>query len=60
MIKVNAILNDASNETFFNKEVARALGLSEPFEFVKAHVLKDEVGLFRMNEFQKNVIWKYK
>ena len=28
-VKVNAILDDASNETFLNEEVAGALGLKE-------------------------------
>ena len=46
-IKVNAILDDASNETFLNEEVAGALGVSEPFETVRVHVLNNEVETFQ-------------
>ena len=38
-VKINAILDDASNETFLNEEVAGVLGLQEPFQKVEAHVL---------------------
>ena len=31
-VKINAILNDASNETLLNEEVAAVLGLQEPFQ----------------------------
>ena len=37
-IKINAILDDASNETFLNEDVAGALGIQEPYEKVKVHV----------------------
>ena len=30
-VKINAILREASNETFLNEEVAGVLGLQEPF-----------------------------
>ena len=59
-IKVNAILDDASNETFLNEEVAGALGVSEPFETVRVHVLNNEVETFQSmpvqfsKETQKN------
>ena len=46
-IKVNAILDDASNETFLNEEVAGVLGLREPFKTVKVHVLNNEVETFQ-------------
>ena len=36
-VKINAILDDASNETFLNEEDAGVLGLQEPFQ--KVHVL---------------------
>ena len=39
-IKINAILDDASNETFLNEEVAGALGVSEPFETVRVMQLR--------------------
>ena len=45
-IKINAILDDASNETFLNEEVAGALGIQEPYEKVKVHVLNDSVETF--------------
>ena len=31
-VKINATLNDASNETLLNEEVAAVLGLQEPFQ----------------------------
>ena len=46
-IKINAILDDASNETFLNEEVAGVLGLCEKFETVKVHVLNNEVETFQ-------------
>ena len=33
-MKINAILHDASNETFLNEEVAGVLRLPEPFQKV--------------------------
>ena len=42
-IKVNAILDDASNESFLNEEVAGALGLRESYHTVKVHVLNNSV-----------------
>jgi hypothetical protein len=46
-IKVNAILDDASNETFLNEEVAGDLRVGEPFETVRVHVLNNEVENFQ-------------
>ena len=46
-VKINAILDDASNETFLNEEVAGALGLQEPFHKVQVHVLNDTVETFQ-------------
>ena len=46
-VKVNAILDDASNESFLNEEVVGVLRLCEPFETVKVHVLNNEVETFQ-------------
>ena len=46
-VKVNAILDDASNETFLNEEVAGVLGIQEPFETIKVLVLNNEVATFQ-------------
>ena len=46
-IKVNAILDDASNESFLNEEAAGALGLTEPYQTVKVHVLNNSVETFQ-------------
>ena len=46
-INVKAILDDASNETFLNEEVAGVLGIREPFKTVKVHVLNNEVETFQ-------------
>ena len=45
-VKVNAILDDASNETFLNEEVAGMLGIQEPFQTVKVHVFDKEMRHF--------------
>ena len=45
-IKINAILDDASNETFLNEDVAGALAIQEPYEKIKVHVLSDSVETF--------------
>ena len=45
--KINAILDDASNETFLHEEVAGLLGLQEPFQKVQVHVLNDTVETFQ-------------
>ena len=44
---MNAILDDASNETFLNEEVAGALGLKESYQTVKVHVLNKSVETFQ-------------
>ena len=46
-VKVNAILDDASNESFLNEQVARTLGLQEPNQTVKVHVLNNQVETFK-------------
>ena len=48
-VKINAILDDASNETFLNEEVAGVLGLQEPFQKVQVqvHVLNNTVKTFQ-------------
>ena len=38
-VKINAILDDASNETFLKEVVAGILGLQEPFEKDQVYVL---------------------
>lgn len=45
--KVNAILDDGSNETFLNEELASVLGIQEPFQTVQVHVLKNYVETFQ-------------
>ena len=46
-VKINAIQDEASNETFLNEEVAGVLGLQEPFQKVQVHVLNDTVETFQ-------------
>ncbi|CAB3978189.1 Hypothetical predicted protein [Paramuricea clavata] len=46
-IKVNAVFDDASNETFLNEEVARFLGLSGKWQDVQVHMLNDAVETFK-------------
>ena len=46
-VKINAILDDASNETFLNEAVAGILGLQEPFEKFQVYVLNNTVETFQ-------------
>ena len=46
-VKINAILDDASNETLLNEAVAGILGLQEPFEKVQVYVLNETVETFQ-------------
>ena len=46
-LKVNALLDDGSSETFINEEVVGVLGLRESYETVKVHVLNNEVKTFQ-------------
>ena len=46
-IKINAILDDASNKTFQNEAAAEILGLQEPFGKVQVYVLSDTVETFK-------------
>ena len=46
-VKINAILDDASNETLLNEAVAGILGLQEPFEKVQVYVLNETVEKFQ-------------
>ena len=46
-VKINAILDDASNETFVKEVVAGILGLQEPFEKVQVYALNDTVETFQ-------------
>ena len=46
-VKVNAILDDASNKTFQNEAVAEILGLQELFGEVQGYVLNDTVETFQ-------------
>ena len=44
---MNAVLDDASNETFMNEELAGALGLSTAWKNVQVHVLNSSVETFK-------------
>ena len=46
-VKINAILDNASNETFLKEVVAGILGLQEPFEKDQVYVLNDTVETFQ-------------
>ena len=46
-LKVKAILDDASNESFLNEELAGALGLKESYQTVKVHVMNNSVEIFQ-------------
>ena len=46
-VKVNAILDDASNETFLNENVAQLLGIQEKMETVQVHVLNNSIETFQ-------------
>ena len=46
-VKVNAIMDDGSNETFLNEEVAGVLGLKERHQTVTVNVLDNEVETFQ-------------
>ena len=46
-VKVNAILDDASNKTFQNEAVTEILGLQELFGKVQGYVLNDTVETFQ-------------
>ena len=46
-VKINAILDDASNGTFLNEAVAVILGLQEPLEKVQVYVFSDTVETFQ-------------
>ena len=48
-VKVNAMLDDGSNETFLNEEVAGVLGLKERYQTVTVNVLNNEVETFPVN-----------
>ena len=54
-MKVNAVLDDASNETFMNEELAGALGLSTSWKAVQVHVLNSSVETFRSMPLQVEV-----
>ena len=46
-VKVNAILDNGSNETFLNEEVAGILGLKERYQTATVNVLNNEVETFQ-------------
>jgi len=46
-VKVNAMLDDGSNETFLNEEVAGVLSLKERYRTVTVNVLNNEVETFQ-------------
>ena len=51
-VKVNAILDDASNESFMNEEVTRLLGLKATWQTVRVRVLNDSVEAFKSMPLQ--------
>ena len=51
-VKVNAILDDASNESFMNEEVAGLLGLKATWQTVQVRVLNDSVETFKSMPLQ--------
>ena len=51
-VKVNAVLDDASNESFMNEEVAGLLGLRTTWKTVQVRVLNDSVETFRSMPLQ--------
>ena len=51
-MKVNAILDDASNESFMNEEVAGLLGLKATWQTVQVRVLNDSVETFKSMPLQ--------
>ena len=46
-VKVNALLDDGSNETFISEEVAGVLGLKERYHTVTVNVLNNVVETFQ-------------
>ena len=54
-MKVNAVLDDASNETFMNEELAGVLGLSTAWKNVQVHVLNSSVETFKSMPLQVEV-----
>ena len=52
-VKVNAMLDDGSNETFINEEVAGDFGLQENYHPVTINVLNNEVETFQSIPLQK-------
>ena len=54
-IKVNVVLDDTSNETFMNEELAGALGLSTAWKNVQVHVLNSSVETFKSMPLQVEV-----
>ena len=53
-VKINAILDDASNKTFQNEAVAEILGLQEPFQKVQVYMLNDTVETFQSMAVRTN------
>ena len=51
-VKVNAILDDASNESFMNEEVAGLLGLKATWQTVQVRALNDSVKTFKSMPLQ--------
>ena len=51
-VKVNAVLDDASNETFLNEEVAGFLGMKAERQQLQVHVLNDSIETFNSMPLQ--------
>ena len=61
-VKVNAMLDDGSNETFLNEEVAGVLGLKERYQTVTVNVLNNEVETFQsmqLNVSIESLEWEF-
>jgi hypothetical protein len=48
-------MDDASNETFLNEEIASLLGVKEPFQKVQVHVLNSAVETFESMPIQVDI-----
>ena len=54
-MKVNAVIDDASNESFMNEEIAGLLGLSARWQKVQVHVLNDTIESLKSMPLQMEI-----